>query len=79
VKSDVKVPDADLARLQTKILQKHNGVTCGIAYLLGKGKVKQSLVPITSKPMVEGFYSRIDDINGKDDVRAMPNFNCCET
>eukprot|EP00571_Detonula_confervacea_P001824 CAMPEP_0172314850 /NCGR_PEP_ID=MMETSP1058-20130122/23368_1 /TAXON_ID=83371 /ORGANISM="Detonula confervacea, Strain CCMP 353" /LENGTH=728 /DNA_ID=CAMNT_0013028799 /DNA_START=30 /DNA_END=2216 /DNA_ORIENTATION=+ len=72
VKNDIKVPAADLIRLQAKIFHRGRNGTCGIAYLLGKGEVKRSLVPITNAGMVENFYSHISihDIEGNDECTA---------
>ena len=75
VKNDLNIPTADLARLQGKILMKGpNSGSLGIAYLLGRSKVKRSLVALTDEDMVLDFYSEIDAIKVKDEYNNDAEF-----
>ena len=74
VKNDLNIPTADLARLQGKILTKGHDGNLGIAYLIGRSKVKRSLAALTDEDMVLDFYSEIDAIKVKDEYNNDAEF-----
>lgn len=69
VRKDVNVTPQALARLQNKILQHTRHFHAGVAYLLGRGKIRYSLMAVEKK-MICNFYEHIgrasSDLSGNE-------------